>query len=94
VAALAGVCIELPAVIGALHRSAVETTERKGKRSVRADVAQRKGFSGAVASQDQRDFEQHRALEVFAPQLIASQRGIPESHSMSPAESRGFEEAS
>src|SRR5579863_9512439 len=37
--ALAGVRVELPAVIGTLDGGAVESAERKRKRAVRADVA-------------------------------------------------------
>src|SRR5271169_4628917 len=78
-AALAGVRVELPAVVGAFNGSAVKTAERKRKRAVRADITQREGFSRGVAPQHQRNFQQHGALELSPVQLIAAQRRIPES---------------
>src|ERR1700733_11209403 len=77
--ALPGVRLELPAVVGALYVLAVELAERKRKRAVRADVAQREWFCGSVAAQHQRHVQKHRAYQLMPPHLVAAQRGIPES---------------
>ena len=77
-AALAGVRVELPAVVGAFDRGAVEAAKRKRKGAVRADIAQRERLSGSVAPDYQRNFEQHGALKPVREQLVAAQRGVPE----------------
>ena len=90
-AALAGVRVELPAVIGAFDGRAVEAPKRKRKRTVRADVAQRKRLSGGVAPQHQRNFEQHRALEFSPRNSSLRSAGYQNPHRTSAAGSRGFE---
>jgi hypothetical protein len=67
--ALAGVRFKLPAMVGAFDGFTVKLPEGKGKRTVRANVAEGEGFADNIATENKRDIEQHCAHE-FAPRNL------------------------
>ncbi len=77
-AALSRVRVKSPAVIGAFDRLPVALSCGKRKRAVRANVAQRKGFSNSVSPKHERDFHAHRSDERSPAKFVAAQGGIPE----------------
>src|SRR6185437_10911133 len=79
VAALPGVRVKLPAMIGALEIRAIEPPEGERKRAMRAYISQRKWLSSAVAPDDERHVQQDRPGQLACPQPFAPQGGVPES---------------
>ena len=75
---LSVVNVELPAMISALEIFAVETAAVEGHTAMRAGIAQRKGLSGAVPSNHQRNFEQRCLVQLIPMNLIAGQSAVPE----------------
>jgi hypothetical protein len=71
-------CFKAPAVVGAFNRFAVALAKGEREGAVRANVAQRKSFSGGIAAEYKRDVEQHCAHKLASAHLFAAQRGIPE----------------
>ncbi len=84
-AALAGVRVKSPAVVGALDRLPVARARRKRKRAVRANVAQRERFSRGVAPET--SGTSSRVEVTSARPRISSLRsaGYQKPHSISPS---------
>lgn len=76
-AALAGMRVESPAVIGTFDCGAVELAEREWKRAVGANVAQSEGLAARVAAEDERHAEKHRASELAAVNFAAGEGRVP-----------------
>ena len=76
--ALAVVHVELPAVIAALEIFSVEFSAVERHAAMRAGVAQGERLSLAIASDDERNFQQRRLVKLIAMNAIGGQRAIPE----------------
>jgi len=70
--ALAGVRFKLPAMVGAFDGFTVKLPKGKGKRTVRANVAEGEWFTGNIATEDKRDIEQHCAHEFASGDMLAA----------------------
>ena len=77
-AALARVAVEFPAVITALDRFAVAMAVRKRHAAMRAGVTEGEGSALRVASDDERDFEEHCRAQIASANFAGAQGGIPE----------------
>src|SRR5882724_243443 len=76
--ALRAAGVETPAVITAFEDFAVKVAVGERDAAVRAGIAHGKGLAFAGASEDERDFEEHRGGQVVAADFAAAQGGIPE----------------
>ena len=78
-ATLASVRVELPAVIAALHLFAVKPATGERHAAMRTSVTQGEYTAARIASDGQRNFEQHGFCELSATHPAAGQRAVPES---------------
>jgi hypothetical protein len=76
--ALTRVGVEPPAVVSALHLRSIESPAMQGHAAVRAGVTQGEGLSLTVATQYQRDFQQHCFLKLVAMNAVGWQSAVPE----------------
>src|SRR5215472_6371870 len=76
--ALAGVSVEPPAMIAALELRAAKVAAGERHSPMRAGVLKSEGPALRIASQDQRDFEQHSFLHPVAAYAVRRQRAVPE----------------
>ena len=76
-AALSGVGIKAPAMIGTFDGLPIVAPQRERKSPMWADVAESKGFSRGIASQHKRNFEARCSRQPPATDLIAPQDRVP-----------------
>ncbi len=76
--ALTSVGVEPPAVVSALDLLSIELPAMQGHAAVWAGVTQGEGLSLMVATEYQRDFEQHGFLKLVAMNAVGWHSAIPE----------------
>src|SRR5262249_14415932 len=69
---LAGVSIELPAVVAALQIVSFEPSEGERHAAVRASIAKRKALAGAVPAKNQWNFQQCGLVQPAAREVCAA----------------------